>query len=43
MAASDIKQTLTKQLGELRLPTFGDPYEPIARQAERDTLSYEQY
>ncbi len=28
---------------ELRLPTFRDHYEPIARQAEQDTLSYEQY
>ena len=38
-----MNQTLTTQLRELRLPSFRDHYEPVARQAEQDTLSYEQY
>lgn len=43
MTTADVKQTLTNQLRELRLPTFRDHYELLARQAEQDTLSYEQY
>ncbi len=35
--------TLADQLRELRLPAFRDNYEPLARQAEQETLSYEQY
>lgn len=38
-----MKQTLANQLRELRLPSFRDHYEPLARQAEQETLSYEQY
>ena len=38
-----MKQTLANHLRELRLPSFRDHYEPLARQAEQDTLSYEQY
>ena len=38
-----MKQTLSHQLRELRLPSFRDHYEAFARQAEQDTLSYEQY
>ena len=43
MITSDVKQTLANQLRELRLPSFRDHYEPLARQAEQETLSYEQY
>lgn len=43
MIATDIKQTLTDQLRELRLPAFREQYETLARQAEQETLSYEQY
>lgn len=38
-----MKETLTSHLRELRLPSFRDHYEPLARQAEQETLSYEQY
>lgn len=38
-----MKQNLTDYLRELRLPSFRDHYEPLARQAEQQTLSYEQY
>jgi len=38
-----VKATLTNQLRELRLPSFRDHYEPLARQAEQETHSYEQY
>jgi DNA replication protein DnaC len=34
---------LTTCLKELHLPTFREQFEPFARRAERDTLSYEQY
>ncbi len=43
MITTDVKQTLGNQLRELRLPSFRDHYEPLARRAEQDTLSYEQY
>src|SRR5262249_26987320 len=39
----DVKQTLTGYLKELHLPTFRESFEELARQAERETLSYEQY
>lgn len=38
-----MKQTLTDHLRELRLPAFRDHYEALARRAEQETLSYEQY
>ncbi len=38
-----MKETLTNHLRELRLPSFRDYYEPLARQAEQETHSYEQY
>jgi len=38
-----VKQTLTNHLRELRLPSFRDHYETLARQAEQATISYEQY
>ena len=40
---TDVKQTLASHLRELRLPSFRDHYEAMARQAEQETLSYEQY
>ena len=43
VANTDVKSTLTDQLRELRLPAFRDNYEPVARRAEQETLSYEQY
>jgi DNA replication protein DnaC len=43
MITTDVKQTLASHLRELRLPSFRDHYEPLARQAEQETLSYEQY
>lgn len=39
----DVKQTLTGYLKELHLPTIRESFEELARQAERETLSYEQY
>lgn len=41
--AADVKTKLTGSLRELHLPTFRDNFEPLARQAEQETLSYEQY
>lgn len=38
-----MNQTLTNHLRELRLPSFRDHYESTARQAEQETISYEQY
>jgi len=43
MVTTDVKQTLTDQLRELRLPSFREHYESLARQAEQETLSYERY
>jgi DNA replication protein DnaC len=43
MITTDVKQTLANNLRELRLPSFRDHYETLARQAEQETLSYEQY
>ena len=43
MTTPDVKQTLAHQLRELRLPSFREHYEALARNAEQNTLSYEQY
>ena len=43
MINTEVNPTLADQLRELRLPAFRDNYEPLARQAEQETLSYEQY
>jgi DNA replication protein DnaC len=43
MIASDVSVTLNTQLRELRLPAFREHFESLARRAEQDTLSYEQY
>jgi len=40
---SDVKERLARQLRELHLPTFRNSYEELARQAEQETHSYEQY
>ena len=40
---SDIKADLTQNLKNLRLPTIRECYEEVARQAEREQLSYERY
>jgi DNA replication protein DnaC len=41
--ASNIKADLTQNLKHLHLPTIRQCYEEAARQAERETLSYERY
>lgn len=41
--ADGVKRELTEGLKELHLPTVRQCYEPVARQAERETLSYERY
>jgi DNA replication protein DnaC len=41
--AADVKDRLEKLLRELHLPTVRGSYEELARQAERETLSYERY
>jgi hypothetical protein len=38
-----IKAELTQNLRHLHLPTIRECYEEVARQAERETLSYERY
>lgn len=43
MIAPDVNASLTSQLKELRLPAFRDHFESLARRAEQDSLSYEQY
>ncbi len=40
---ADIKADLTQSLKYLHLPTIRQCYEEVARQAERETLSYERY
>ena len=40
---SDIKADLTQSLKNLHLPTIRQCYEEVARQAEREQLSYERY
>jgi DNA replication protein DnaC len=39
----DVKTSLIGYLRELHLPTFRESFEEVARQAEQETLSYEQY
>jgi DNA replication protein DnaC len=41
--AVDVKAELTQSLKDLHLPTIRQSYEEVARQAERDSLSYERY
>lgn len=43
VANTDVKEKLTAHLRDLRLPTFRESFEDIARRAEQETLSYEQY
>lgn len=43
MKTKDTKELLTDQLRELRLPEFRENYEPVARRAEQQSISYEQY
>lgn len=43
MIAHDVSVTLNTQLRELRLPAFREHFESLARRAEQETLSYEQY
>ena len=38
-----IKAELTQNLRHLHLPTIRECFEDVARQAERETLSYERY
>jgi DNA replication protein DnaC len=42
-AAANIKVSLTENLKALHLPTIRQCYEEAAREAERETLSYERY
>lgn len=39
----DVKQELDRHLRDLRLPTVRECYEPTARRAETETISYERY
>jgi len=41
--AANVKAELTQNLKHLHLPTIRGCYEEVARQAERETLSYERY
>ncbi len=41
--AADVRPALIGHLKQLHLPTVRQCYEPMAREAERETLSYEQY
>lgn len=43
MIVSDVSAMLNTQLRELRLPAFREHFESLARRAEQETLSYEQY
>ena len=40
---ADVNGRLTAYLKELHLPTFRESFEPLARRAQQETLSYEQY
>src|ERR1700726_1029879 len=40
---TDVQETLTGRLKELHLPAFRASYEELARQAQQESLSYEQY
>src|SRR6476661_7678712 len=42
-ATPNVKVDLTQNLKSLHLPTIRECYEDVARQAERETLSYERY
>lgn len=42
-AAANVKVELTQNLKSLHLPTIRQCYEEVAREAERETLSYERY
>src|SRR6185437_10644571 len=42
-ANGDVQERLTACLKELHLPAFRSGYEELARQAQQETLSYEQY
>jgi len=39
----DIRSELTRHLKELHLPTFREDFEDVARFAEKESLTYEQY
>ena len=41
--STDVKQSLDRHLRDLHLPTVRECYEPAARRAETETLSYERY
>ena len=43
VSTTDVKGTLTGCLRELHLPTIRASFEELARRAEQETLSYEQY
>jgi len=43
MADRDVKATLTESLRELHLLAFLEQFEQLARRAQQETLSYEQY
>jgi DNA replication protein DnaC len=43
VSITDVKTRLNGHLRELHLPTFREDYETVARRAEQETLSYEQY
>ena len=43
MSEANIKAELTQSLKSLHLPTIRQCFEEVARQAERETLSYERY
>ncbi len=43
MEAANVKAELTQNLKHLHLPTIRGCYEEVARQAEREALSYERY
>jgi DNA replication protein DnaC len=42
-ASMEVQETLTALLKELHLPAFRSGYEELARQAQQEALSYEQY
>jgi len=43
MVTANVKESLIGQLRELHLPTFRESFEQLARRAEQEALSYEQY
>jgi hypothetical protein len=42
-AAMNVKKEMTQLLKDLHLPTVRQCYEPVAREAERESVSYENY